>query len=232
VLLGAMVGAMVAARLETAVACVAAAAVGAAWAGAPWPTRRFAATLAVGTGIAFGLNLYLNPGAELPGWPRLFGRAATLEGARYGVLLALRLLGATIAVHGLRAAWPGERAADETARILRPLRALRVPVDEGRVVLALALRCVPLIETEARRIAALQSLRAGRPPRGPFERVARLRAAAVPTLVRSLERAEQVALALEARHYRVRPVPPGAPAGPAWIGAGAGLAGLALLWRG
>jgi energy-coupling factor transporter transmembrane protein EcfT len=230
-LIGAMVGALCAGRIETALACVAAAALAAAWAGAPWPARRFGVTLAIGMGLALALNLYLNPGAALEGWPRVLGRPATFEGARYGVLLALRLLGAALAVHGLRATWPGERAADELARALGPLRRLRVPVDEARVVLGLGLRSAPLLEREARRIALLQRLRAGRAPRGPVERIDHLRVAAVPTLVRSLERAEQVALALEARHYRLRPVPAGRTPEAGWVVAGVGLAGVALLWR-
>jgi energy-coupling factor transporter transmembrane protein EcfT len=51
-------------------------------------------------------------------------------------------------------------------------------------------------------LRAVQDLRAGRPPRGAREWWQRRRAAAVPTLVSSLERAERVALALEARGYR------------------------------
>ena len=110
-------------------------------------------------------------------------------------------------------------------------------------MLGLALRFAPLLQTESRRIARVQDLRAGRPPRGPREWLQRRRAATVPFMVGTLERAERVALALEARHYRVRP--PGAavgwedagrPAharagGPGWVLLGGALAAFALLWR-
>src|SRR5206468_12197591 len=109
------------------------------------------------------------------------------------------------------AAWPGERAADAVARLLGPLERLRVPVREARAMLGLSLRFAPLLQAEARRIARVQDLRAGRPPRGAGEWLTRRRAATVPLMVGALERAERVALALEARHYRLRP--PGAVAG-------------------
>ena len=73
-------------------------------------------------------------------------------------------------------------------------------------MLGLALRFAPMLGAETARIARVQELRAGRPPRGMGERLQRLRATVVPALVGSLERAERVALALEARHYRLRPV--------------------------
>ena len=63
------------------------------------------------------------------------------------------------------------------------------------------------------------------------EWIQRQRAAVVPAMIGSLERAERVALALEARHYRLRPVFRG-PRSP-WIASGAGLAlvAAALMWR-
>ncbi|OGF15294.1 MAG: hypothetical protein A2W00_06835 [Candidatus Eisenbacteria bacterium RBG_16_71_46] len=229
-LLGALVGAMVAGRIETAVGCVVVAGAAAAASGARAPSARWIGTLAVGALVAVTLNLYLSPGRALP-LPEIAGRAATAEGLRLGALLALRLAGAALAVQGLAAAWPGERAADEAARLLGPLQRLRVPVREARAVLGLALRLVPLLGEEARRIGRLQAARAGRPAHGLAERLRRRRAAVVPTLVGALERAERVALALEARHYRVRPAGPGPRRWPATV-AGAVVAGVALWWRG
>lgn len=229
-LLGSMAGALVAGRFETAIACVALAGIAAAAAGAPWPSAAWFRLTALGGVLAVVLNTYLATGARAPAWFP-FASHASLDGLSEGALLALRLIGASLAVHGLRFAWPGERAADEGARLLRPLERVRVPVGEAHMVLGLALRFAPLLRDEARRIARIQELRAGRAARGWRESLGRYRAAAVPALVSSLERAEQVALALEARHYRVRPAralprPPWA-----WTAAGWMVAGTALLWR-
>jgi energy-coupling factor transport system permease protein len=244
VLVGAMLGALVAGRLETALLCLMVAVLVARAAGAPAPARPWLLMLGVGAALAWALNLYLTPGRPLPGgWPVLAGRHATVEGLALGLLLTLRFAGACAALQGLRAAWPGEQAADRAARWLTPLERLRVPVREARAMLGLALRFAPLLGAEAVRIARVQALRAGRPPRGAREWLQRRRAGTVPTLVGALERAERVALALEARHYRLRPVAaagglPGglphgatAPFGRAWTVAGTGLAALALLWR-
>jgi energy-coupling factor transport system permease protein len=181
--------------------------------------------------FALALNLYLVPGRSLAG-PVLFGLRPSVEGLRDGVLFALRILGAMIAVRGLAAAWPGERAADELSGLLRPLEKIGVPVREGRVMIGLALRFAPLLKDEARRIAEVQDLRAGHPARGATEWWRRRRAVMVPTLVAALERADRVALALEARHYRVRPAPRRGPAPPVAVAFGVTLAAVALLWRG
>lgn len=229
-LAGALVGAMVAGRFETALLSLAVAASLAAAVGARAPRRAFWTLLGTGTLISVALNAYLTPGTALP-LPALAGHAATREGAALGALLALRVWGAAVAVHGLAAAWPGERAADEVGARLAPLERVRVPVARARAMIGLALRFVPLLAEELERVRALQRLRAGGPPRGLAERMVRLRATLVPSLVGALERAERVALALEARHYRLRaPEVPRAHRG--WTAAGFGLVALSLLWRG
>jgi len=235
-LLGAMVGSLIAVKLEAAVLCALVALGTSAVVGAERPSRAWGLGLLASSALAFLLNLWLTPGTPLAGWPVLFGRAATREGAEVGVLLLLRMVGAFAAVQGLRRVWPGERAADAAARALAPLQRLRVPVRETRLMLGLALRFAPLLRDEAVRIARVQALRVGRPPRGPAERLALLRAAAIPTLVSSLERAERVALALEARHYALRPTEAGgqvrgASGAVRWTLAGLALATVALLWR-
>ena len=229
VLLGGLAAAMIAARFETAGIAIGVSLVCAFRARAGWPGRGWWITLAWGSGLALLLNLYLVPGTPLA-LPRLFGALASAAGARAGALLALRLLGAAVALHGLRAAWPGERAADELAGRLKPLERLGVPIRNARTLVALALRFAPLVAAECRRIARLQELRAGRPARGLREKLERQRAIAVPAVVAAIENAERVALGLEARYYRLRPVP--APRG-GWPAALAGWAafGIAVLWR-
>ena len=233
-LVGALGGALVAGRLETALLCLVVSALAATRARAAWPPRRWRVTLAVSIGVGWLLNLYLTPGVPLARWPAFLGRLPTREGLELGALLGVRLLGAMVALQALRAWWPGERAADALAGALRPLERLGVPVRDTRTLVGLALRFAPTVEAEAKRIAAMQTLRAGGPARDWRSRMTRWRAAAVPTMVCTLERAERVALALEARHYRLRPAPgPGVAAGGTWLGmlSGAALLGLAWWWR-
>jgi energy-coupling factor transporter transmembrane protein EcfT len=231
-LLGALAGSLVAGRVGSAAGCLALAGTCAALAGARWPRASALRIVGVGMGVAVVLNTLLVAGRPLGPVPH-----ASVEGLRLGVLLGLRLAGAAAAVHGLAAAWPGERAADELARLLGPLERVRVPVREARVVLGLALRFVPLLAGEGTRIARIQGLRAGRPPRGWRERFTRRRAVVIPGMVNALERAERVSLAREARHHRLRVVtlpagPAGRRAGWAWGLAGLAVAVTSLVWRG
>ena len=228
-LLGACGGALVAGRFETVALCIAVAAAAALALSARVPRARWIGMLAISMTTAVLLNLYLVAGHPLP-LPRVLGAPATREGLRYGALLALRILGAALSVHALSALWPGERAADRLAGLMKPLERWSVPVDEGRTVLGLALRFVPLLGTESARIARLQTFRAGRPPRTFRERVTRLRARVVPSLVAALERAEQVSLVLEARHHRGAAIAAVRRPIAAWL-AGAVVMGTALLWR-
>jgi energy-coupling factor transporter transmembrane protein EcfT len=231
-LLGALAGSLVAGRLGSAAGCLALAGTCATLAGARWPRASALRLVGFGMAVAVVLNTLLVSGHPLGPVPH-----ASVEGLRLGALLSLRLAGAAVAVHGLGAAWPGERAADELARLLAPLERVRVPVREARAVLGLALRFVPLLAGEGARIARIQGLRAGRPPRGWRERITRRRAVVIPVMVNALERAERVSLALEARHHRLRAVAlPVARAGGmadwAWGIAGLAVAVTSLVWRG
>lgn len=231
-LLGALAGSLVAGRLASATGCMLLAGACAAFAGARWPRSSAVRLVGIGMAVAVVLNTLLIPGRPLGPLPH-----ASVEGLRLGALLALRLAGAAAAVHGLSAAWPGERAADELTRLLAPLERVRIPVREARAVLALALRFVPLLAEEGARIARIQALRAGRPPRGWRERFTRRRAVVVPVVVNALERAERVSLALEARHHRLRTLAlpetgTGGRMGWAWGLAGLAVALTSLVWRG
>ena len=228
-LLGALAAALVAKRLE--VICAVLLIAGAAcWAlRAPRPRAGWTRMLLIAAAIALLANLYLVPGRPLP-LPVVLGTHASREGLALGIVLALRLSAAALVMRALAALWPGERAAEEITGRLGLLRRFGWPVDQWRAVLGLALRFVPLIRSEAQRIGALQSLRAGRAARGLGERLTRLRAALVPTLVAALERAEQVSLALEARHHRLRPARVAPWPRTAVLG-GVALFAAACLWR-
>ncbi len=225
ILLGCLVGSLAGAHAPFVAGC-AAGAVFAAWgSGAGAPSRAWSVRLAVACAIAIALNAWLTVGQRLPG-----PLPVTREGIAAGLLLAVRLTGATVAIHGLAAAWPGERAADELAWRARPLRWIGVPLEACRAVIGLGLRFAPIVAREAGRIARLQDARAGGPPRSRAEWLSRRKAVAVPFMVCTLERAERVALAMEARHYRVRPIPR-PPRRPAAELAGWTLVAVALLWR-
>src|SRR5262249_45463310 len=151
---------------ESAVLALAAALLTAAYAGARLPGRAWWIGLAAGAALALALNAWLTPGRPPAGVPVLFGHAATIEGLPGGGLLALRMLGALGAVQGLRALLPGDAAADALARALAPLERAGLPVGNARAILGLSARVVPMLRDEWLRVARVQRLRAGGPPRG------------------------------------------------------------------
>ncbi len=92
--------------------------------------------------------------------------------------------------------------------LLRPFRHLGLPADELALILALALRFVPLLAEEAERLMKAQAARGadfgqgGRGAVGGFvQRVRRTLPLLIPLFVASLNRAEDLALAMEARCY-------------------------------
>jgi energy-coupling factor transporter transmembrane protein EcfT len=148
---------------------------------------------------------------------------ASAEGLQLGFLLTLRFAGACAGCMACAPHGAGEHAADLAARWLAPLEHVRVPVREARAMLGLSMRFGPLLRRRGRAHRA----RAGPARRASAARGARWLAAqarrAVPTLVGALERAERVALALEARHYQLRPA--AVASAPAQVAPGAGRAG-------
>lgn len=86
--------------------------------------------------------------------------------------------------------------------LLRPLAALRVPVDDIAITLALALRLMPEVSAAFLRVASAQRSRAAHLDDGGLARRAHAWGAVfAPTLVALFRRASQMGVALEARCY-------------------------------
>jgi energy-coupling factor transport system permease protein len=88
--------------------------------------------------------------------------------------------------------------------ILRPLQRLGLPAHESSLVLVVALRFIPLLGRELERLLKAQAARGaemGRGRGGPVQRVRRTFPLLVPLFVATLRRAEELALAMEARGY-------------------------------
>ncbi|MGI8491457.1 MAG: energy-coupling factor transporter transmembrane component T family protein [Acidimicrobiales bacterium] len=116
---------------------------------------------------------------RLPGWVwALLGLGAALAllaggapvvvvaGAHVGLgsveqLARLTVIGGLIFVASLLVGWTTSQAdiGPAIARLGSPLRRLRVPVDEWAVVVALCVRCLPLLLDEMRTLMAVRRLR-------------------------------------------------------------------------
>jgi energy-coupling factor transporter transmembrane protein EcfT len=122
-----------------------------------------------------------------------------------GLAVAFRLLalGIVLVLSAAVVGWttPLGAVAPALSRLARPFRALRLPVDEWIVALALALRCLPLLIDEMRTLNAARRLRhhpqaGGRPGRRAVIEVHDLVATAI---IVSLRRAHDLADAMNER---------------------------------
>jgi energy-coupling factor transport system permease protein len=114
------------------------------------------------------------------------------------LILTLSLLSTTLSttelVRGLRS-------------LLRPLGRVGFPVHDLVLMVQIALRFIPLLADETERIAKSQASRGanwGTGRGGPIQRTKQALPMLLPLFLTSLERAEAMALAIEARGYRSR----------------------------
>jgi energy-coupling factor transport system permease protein len=130
--------------------------------------------------------------------PLAVGREGLQAGLGTGARLGLLVLQAALLT--LTTA-PLELCAG-AERCLLPLRRLGVPAHELGLMAGLALRFLPLLAEEAERIAMAQAARGADLQGRGRSRARALVALLVPLLLGVFRRAEQLALAMEARGYR------------------------------
>jgi energy-coupling factor transport system permease protein len=119
------------------------------------------------------------------------------------VAVRLLLLAIVLVLSAALVGWTTQLGtfAPALAKLTRPLRVLRLPVDEWIVAIALALRCLPLLVDEMRTLAAARRLRYRNPNqqkqlRGAVIEVQDLVSTAI---IVSLRRAHDLADAITAR---------------------------------
>jgi energy-coupling factor transport system permease protein len=126
----------------------------------------------------------------------------TRDGLAIAGLLCLRLV--LLVVVGLLLTFTTAPIplTDGLAWLLRPLRALRLPTEELALMVTIALRFIPTLLGEVETIMRAQRARGADFSRGgPIRRARALVPVLVPLFVLSFRRADQLALAMEARCY-------------------------------
>lgn len=127
----------------------------------------------------------------------------TKEGLDKGVFMAYRLIlliGVSVI---LTATTSPLRLTDGLQNLLSPLKNLKVPTSELALMVSIALRFIPTFISETERIIKAQSSRGVDFSSGSFkERLENLIPILVPLFISSFKRAEDLAVAMEARCYR------------------------------
>lgn len=124
------------------------------------------------------------------------------QGLETAAFLTLRLFVLVLAGSVLTLTTPPVALTDGLAWLGRPLRRLGLPTDELALMVTIALRFIPTLLAELEAIMRAQRARGAEFGRGgPLRRARALVPVLVPLFVLSFRRADQLALAMEARCY-------------------------------
>lgn len=150
--------------------------------------------------FAFVLNLFSVPGEVLL---RLGPLSITDNGLRTGILMAVRLILLIVGSSTLMTLTTTSLLlADSVESLLSPLKVFKVPVHDLAMMISIALRFIPTLADEADKITKAQSSRGANYDTGGFmQRIKGLVTILIPLFVSAIKRAEELAVAMEARCY-------------------------------
>ncbi|GAC69305.1 energy-coupling factor transporter transmembrane component T family protein [Gordonia soli] len=140
------------------------------WVLPSWPALGLVAAVVVITALIAGIPLGALPRPPWWFWGLIaLGAAINLTFGLAALLVFLRALtlGLVLVASSILVIWttPMAEVAPALAKLMRPLRWLRAPVDEWAVTIALCLRGLPLLIDELRILRAAHRLRPGAPAR-------------------------------------------------------------------
>lgn len=150
--------------------------------------------------IAVVFNLFLTPGEVVFSWWKL---SVTKEGIATALKMAARL---TMLVTGssiMTLTTTPNNLTDGLESLLKPLKYIRVPVHEIAMMMSIALRFIPILLEETDKIMKAQLARGADFETGNLIKKAKaLVPILVPLFISAFRRANDLALAMEARCYR------------------------------
>jgi energy-coupling factor transport system permease protein len=146
------------------------------------------------------LNVFLTPGEYLLfqwGFLRIFE-----EGVRNAVYMGVRLIYLLIGSSLMTFTTTPNRLTEGLESLLKPLEKVRVPVHEVAMMMAIALRYIPILIEETDKIMKAQLARGADLDSGSvFRKVKAMVPILVPLFVSAFRRAHDLALAMESRCY-------------------------------
>lgn len=150
-------------------------------------------------GITAFFNLFFTQGETVWSWHFI---KLTDTGIYNAIFFSIRLIYLVVGTSVMTLTTTPNKLTDGMETGLRVLNKIRVPVHEIAMMMSIALRFIPLLGEEADRIKKAQMARgADFENGGLFRKVKSLVPILVPLFVSSFRRAEDLALAMEARCY-------------------------------
>ena len=145
-------------------------------------------------------NLFLTPGEPLISLWRL---TITKEGLSVAVFMAIRLTFLIIGSSVMTLTTTPNNLTDGMEKMLNPLKAIKVPVHEVAMMMSIALRFIPILLEETDKIMKAQIARGADFESGNLlQRAKAMVPLLVPLFISAFRRANDLAMAMEARCYR------------------------------
>ena len=145
-------------------------------------------------------NLFLTPGEPIL---HLWKLTVTQEGVRLAVLLSIRLGFLIIGSSVMTLTTTPNQLTDGLEKMLKPLNKVKVPVHEIAMMMSIALRFIPILMEETDKIMKAQLARCADFESGNIiKRAKGLVPLLVPLFISAFRRANDLAMAMEARCYR------------------------------
>ncbi len=149
--------------------------------------------------IAGLFNLFLTPGQVL--WS-LWKIHITREGLRNAVLMTIRMVYLIMGSSVMTLTTTPNQLTDGLEKALKPLQKINVPVHEIAMMMSIALRFIPILIEETDKIMKAQMARgADFETGGLIKKAKNMVPLLVPLFVSAFRRANDLALAMEARCY-------------------------------
>ena len=150
--------------------------------------------------IAVVFNLFLTPGEPLV---TIWKLRITKEGIRLAGFMAVRLVFLIMGSSVMTLTTTPNNLTDALEKLLKPLKFFKVPVHEIAMMMSIALRFIPILLEETDKIMKAQIARGADFESGNLIKKAKsLVPLLVPLFMSAFRRANDLAMAMEARCYR------------------------------
>lgn len=150
--------------------------------------------------IAVVFNLFLTPGEVIVTFWKL---KITREGIRLAVFMAIRLIFLIMGSSVMTLTTTPNHLTDGLEKLLGPLKIFKVPVHEIAMMMSIALRFIPILLEETDKIMKAQIARGADFESGNLIKKAKsLVPLLIPLFISAFRRANDLAMAMEARCYR------------------------------
>lgn len=150
--------------------------------------------------MTMGMNLFFTPGKVLFHWG-IF--RITVEGVYHALFYSVRLIFLVLGSSIMTFTTTPNHLTDGLETMLNPLKKIKFPVHELAMIMSIALRFIPVLLEETDKIMKAQMARGADFEEGNLiQRAKKLVPLLVPLFISAFRRANDLAMAMEARCYR------------------------------